>query len=36
MIKNTIFDVIIIGGSYSGLSAALSLARFRKEILIID
>lgn len=36
MIKNKIFDVIIIGGSYSGLSAALSLARFRREILIID
>lgn len=34
--NNKILDVIIIGGSYSGLSAALSLARFRREILIID
>jgi thioredoxin reductase len=30
------FDVVIIGGSYSGLSAALSLARARRSVLIID
>lgn len=30
------FDVIIIGGSYAGLSAALQLGRARKSILIID
>ncbi len=30
------FDVIIIGGSYAGLSASLQLARARRKILIID
>jgi thioredoxin reductase len=30
------FDVIIIGGSYSGLAAALQLARARRTVLIID
>lgn len=30
------YDVIIIGGSYSGLSAALSLGRARRKVLIID
>lgn len=29
-------DVIIIGGSYAGLSAALQLARTRRSILVID
>jgi len=29
-------DVVIIGGSYSGMSAALQLARARRNILIID
>ncbi len=29
-------DIIIIGGSYSGLSAALALARARRNVLIID
>lgn len=36
MIKNKIFDVIVIGGSYSGLSAAMTLGRFCRETLIID
>lgn len=30
------FEVIIIGGSYSGLSAAMSLARSLRSVLIID
>jgi len=36
MRKNEIFDVIIIGGSYSGLSAAMSLGRALRKVLIID
>ncbi|WP_308909016.1 NAD(P)/FAD-dependent oxidoreductase [Pseudokordiimonas caeni] len=34
--SDRIHDVIIIGGSYAGLSAALQLARARRTILIID
>jgi thioredoxin reductase len=30
------FEVIIVGGSYSGLSAALALARMSRHVLIID
>jgi thioredoxin reductase len=30
------FDVVIIGGSYAGLSAALSLGRASRKVLIID
>lgn len=30
------YDVVIIGGSYAGLAAALSLGRARKQVLIID
>ncbi|WP_151820899.1 FAD-binding protein, partial [Acinetobacter soli] len=30
------YEVVIIGGSYAGLSAALPLARARRQILIID
>lgn len=30
------FDVIIIGGSYAGLSAAMALGRSMKKVLIID
>lgn len=33
---NTIYDVIIIGGSYSGLSAGMALGRSLKQVLIID
>lgn len=34
--RNMDFDVIIIGGSYSGLSAALTLARATRSVLVID
>ena len=30
------FDVIIIGGSYAGMSAGLQLARARRDILVVD
>jgi thioredoxin reductase len=30
------FDVIIIGGSYAGMAAAMALGRARKQVLIID
>ncbi len=30
------FDVIIVGGSYAGLSAAMALGRSRRNVLIID
>lgn len=36
MDKNTHFEVIIIGGSYSGLSAAMALGRSLRKVLIID
>ena len=34
--KDNNFDVIIIGGSYAGLSAAMALARSLRKVLIID
>lgn len=34
--NNNTYDAIIIGGSYAGLSAALSLGRSRRHTLIID
>ncbi|MER2177664.1 MAG: NAD(P)/FAD-dependent oxidoreductase [Stenotrophomonas maltophilia] len=34
--KNGKYDVIIIGGSYAGMSAALQLVRARRKVLIID
>lgn len=34
--KQSNFDVIIIGGSYSGLSAAMSLGRALRQVLVID
>lgn len=36
MTDHKIFDVIIIGGSYSGLSAAMALGRSLRNVLIID
>lgn len=36
MTFNKMFDVIIIGGSYSGLSAAMSLGRALRQVLVID
>ncbi len=36
MTTNTEFDAIIIGGSYSGLSAAMALGRALRSVLIID
>ena len=36
MEKNKIFEVIIIGGSYAGLSAAMCLGRSLRKVLIID
>jgi thioredoxin reductase len=36
LMKQNHFDVIIIGGSYSGLSAAMSLGRALRQVLVID
>ena len=36
MIQKKNFEVIIIGGSYSGLSAAMSLGRSLREVFVID
>ena len=34
--SQTMYDVIIIGGSYAGLAAALQLVRARRKVLILD
>lgn len=36
MTDNKNFDVIIVGGSYAGLSAAMALGRALRNVLIID
>lgn len=36
MVTKTTFEIIIIGASFSGLSAALALGRSLREVLIID
>ncbi|WP_060873665.1 NAD(P)/FAD-dependent oxidoreductase [Myroides odoratus] len=34
--RDTFFDVVIVGGSFSGLSAALALGRSNRKVLILD
>ncbi|MDB5013406.1 MAG: NAD(P)/FAD-dependent oxidoreductase, partial [Daejeonella sp.] len=36
MIDKKKYDVIIVGGSYSGLAAGMALGRALKHVLIID
>ena len=36
MSENNQFDVIIVGGSYSGLAAGMALGRAMEKVLIID
>src|SRR5690349_2754699 len=36
MIQQKHFEVIIVGGGYSGLSAAMSLGRSLRQVLVID
>ncbi|UTA67716.1 NAD(P)/FAD-dependent oxidoreductase [Emticicia sp. 21SJ11W-3] len=36
MKSNTYYDAVIIGGSYAGLSAAMSLGRALRNVLVID
>jgi thioredoxin reductase len=36
MTENQSFDVIIIGGSYSGLSAAMALGRSMRKVMVLD
>lgn len=36
MTRSKIFDVVIIGGSFAGLSAALCLGRALREVMVID
>ncbi|RYD50818.1 MAG: NAD(P)/FAD-dependent oxidoreductase [Sphingobacteriales bacterium] len=36
MQKNNSFDMLILGGSYAGLSAALALGRSLRQVLILD
>src|SRR3954451_14750981 len=36
MAGNNHFDVIIVGGSYAGLSAGMALGRALRKVLIID
>ena len=31
-----LYDVIVVGGSYAGMAAALQLLRARRQVLIVD
>lgn len=35
-IRETLYDVIVVGGSYAGISAALQLARAHRTVLVVD
>src|SRR5690606_28812500 len=34
--RSEMYDVVIVGGSYSGMAAALQLARARRNVVVID
>jgi thioredoxin reductase len=34
--EHIIYDVVIVGGSYAGLSAAMTLGRSVRKVLVID
>ena len=36
MNTRTVFDVIVIGGSYAGMAAALQLLRALRSVLVVD
>jgi thioredoxin reductase len=36
MVEGSPFDVVVIGGSFAGLSAAMQIARARRSVLVID
>lgn len=36
MAENNLWDVVIVGGSYAGLSAAMALGRSLRNVLLID